>query len=42
MYSLVAENKSGWQGYVGAVIAVVFFGSNFIPVKKFETGDGKF
>ena len=30
-----------WVGWVGVVIAVVFFGSNFIPVKKFDTGDGK-
>ena len=29
-----------WVGWVGVVIAVVFFGSNFIPVKKFDTGDG--
>ncbi|CAI8041520.1 Transmembrane protein 144, partial [Geodia barretti] len=31
-----------WVGWVGVVIAVVFFGSNFIPVKKFDTGDGLF
>ena len=30
-----------WVGWVGVVIAVVFFGSNFIPVKKFDTGDGE-
>jgi len=29
-------------GLLGACIAVFFFGSNFIPVKKFETGDGFF
>ena len=23
------------------VIAVLFFGSNFVPVKKFDTGDGE-
>ena len=27
-------------GYICAAIAVVFYGSNFIPVKKYETGDG--
>ena len=27
-------------GYVAVIITVVFFGSNFVPVKKFETGDG--
>ena len=30
-----------WIGYLGAVIAVVLFGSNFVPVKKFDTGDGE-
>jgi len=29
-------------GFACAGIAVVFFGSNFVPVKKFETGDGVF
>ena len=32
----------GYLGYVSCVIAILFFGSNFVPVKKFETGDGKF
>ena len=27
-------------GYIGIAFAVLFFGSNFIPIKKFETGDG--
>ena len=31
-----------WVGWVGVVIAVAFFGSNFIPVKKFDTGDGEY
>jgi len=35
-------SSSSWEGFVGAIVAVVFFGSNFIPVKKFETGDGMF
>lgn len=30
-----------YVGYIMCAIAVLFFGSNFIPVKKFETGDGK-
>lgn len=30
-----------YAGYIGAAVAVIFFGSNFIPVKRFETGDGK-
>ena len=29
-------------GYIASVVAVVLFGSNFIPVKKFETGDGNY
>nr|CAB3267042.1 transmembrane protein 144-like [Phallusia mammillata] len=36
------DAASSWQGYVGAVIAILLFGSNFVPVKKFETGDGIF
>ncbi len=30
-----------WVGYVGALIAILFFGSNLIPVKKLDTGDGE-
>jgi len=29
-------------GFAAIAIAVLFFGSNFVPVKKFETGDGIF
>lgn len=29
-------------GYIAALVAVVFYGSNFVPVKKYETGDGMF
>ncbi|KAG8453881.1 hypothetical protein GDO86_000489 [Hymenochirus boettgeri] len=29
-------------GFVSSVISVVLFGSNFVPVKKFDTGDGMF
>jgi glucose uptake protein GlcU len=29
-------------GFICAGVAVVCFGSNFVPVKKFETGDGMF
>jgi len=32
----------GGYGYVAAAIAVLCFGSNFVPVKQFETGDGIF
>eukprot|EP01113_Clastostelium_recurvatum_P035496 TRINITY_DN4961_c0_g1_i1.p1 TRINITY_DN4961_c0_g1~~TRINITY_DN4961_c0_g1_i1.p1 ORF type:complete len:354 (-),score=76.07 TRINITY_DN4961_c0_g1_i1:34-1038(-) len=27
-------------GYIGAIVASVFFGSNYVPVKKYPTGDG--
>ncbi|XP_064405556.1 transmembrane protein 144-like [Halichondria panicea] len=36
------DGSQMWIGFLGAAIAIVFFGSNFIPVKKFETGDGMF
>lgn len=29
-------------GFITAGIAILFFGSNFVPVKKYETGDGMF
>lgn len=29
-------------GFIGLVIAVLFFGSNYLPVKQYETGDGMF
>jgi hypothetical protein len=28
-------------GFIAAGVAVFFFGSNFVPVKRFETGDGE-
>ena len=28
-------------GTFGALLAIVLFGSNFIPVKKYDTGDGE-
>lgn len=31
-----------YVGFIGAIVACIFFGSNFVPVKKFETGDGVF
>lgn len=39
---LISGNSSdyAWVGFIGAGVAVVFFGSNFVPVKKFDTGDG--
>ncbi|ERE90424.1 transmembrane protein 144 [Cricetulus griseus] len=29
-------------GYISSAIAVLLFGSNFIPLKKYDTGDGMF
>lgn len=28
-------------GFVANVAAVVLYGSNFVPIKRIETGDGK-
>ena len=36
-----SDHHTEWIGWVGVVIAVLFFGSNFVPVKKFDTGDGE-
>ena len=30
-----------YVGYIGAIVAVLLFGSNFVPVKKYNTGDGE-
>lgn len=37
-----SSHSKQWIGYIGATIAVLGFGSNFIPVKKYNTGDGMF
>ena len=39
---MCGSHSAPWIGYIGALIAVVFFGSNFVPVKQFDTGDGLF
>jgi hypothetical protein len=31
-----------WAGFVGCLVASVFFGSNLLPVKQFSAGDGIF
>lgn len=31
-----------YWGFISAAIAILFFGTNFAPVKKFDTGDGMF
>uniref|UniRef100_A0AAY4AB13 Transmembrane protein 144 n=1 Tax=Denticeps clupeoides TaxID=299321 RepID=A0AAY4AB13_9TELE len=30
------------QGFISCAVAVLFYGSNFVPVKKIDTGDGMF
>jgi len=35
-------DSSTLVGYVACAISVLFFGSNFVPIKKYETGDGIF
>jgi len=37
-----SASQNGWQGFLGAALTALFFGTNLIPVKKFETGDGMF
>ncbi|CAF0841464.1 unnamed protein product [Adineta ricciae] len=36
------EPMPKWAGFVGCIIASVFFGSNLLPVKQFSVGDGFF
>lgn len=31
-----------WVGFIGCIVASLFFGSNFVPVKQFSAGDGVF
>ena len=31
-----------WAGFIGCLVASVFFGSNLLPVKQFSAGDGFF
>jgi len=31
-----------YAGYITAIVASIFWGSNFVPVKKYNTGDGIF
>ncbi|KAH3762616.1 transmembrane protein 144 L-like [Pelomyxa schiedti] len=44
-----SSSSSGWSdavqmtvGFIAVTISVLGFGSNFVPVKKFKTGDGVF
>eukprot|EP00397_Hematodinium_sp_SG-2012_P070493 GEMP01129886.1.p1 GENE.GEMP01129886.1~~GEMP01129886.1.p1 ORF type:complete len:103 (-),score=12.46 GEMP01129886.1:193-501(-) len=38
----VDQGKNLALGYLCCFIAVLFFGSNYLPVKKFDAGDGFF
>ncbi|XP_012687289.2 transmembrane protein 144a [Clupea harengus] len=46
--SLLGETSNGTNatdltyGFISCAVAVVFYGSNFVPVKKIDTGDGMF
>ena len=42
MASTQASVKSmpAWIGYIALVIAAVFLGSNWVPIKKVKSGDG--
>jgi hypothetical protein len=31
-----------WVGFIGCIVASLFFGSNLVPVKQFSAGDGFF
>jgi hypothetical protein len=35
-------DSTQWIGWVGVVVAVLTLGSNYVPVKKLDTGDGMF
>jgi hypothetical protein len=40
---IVPEKKLPvWTGFIGCLIASIFFGSNLLPVKQFSAGDGFF
>uniref|UniRef100_A0A670Y5C4 Transmembrane protein 144 n=1 Tax=Pseudonaja textilis TaxID=8673 RepID=A0A670Y5C4_PSETE len=41
-YSVSSNTTDLTIGFISSAIAVVLFGSNFVPVKKFDTGDGMF
>ncbi|XP_026531620.1 transmembrane protein 144 isoform X2 [Notechis scutatus] len=41
-YSVSSNTTDLTIGFISSAVAVVLFGSNFVPVKKFDTGDGMF
>ena len=40
--SLNEDDEVLWAGFLACLIAVIGFGSNFVPVKQFKSGDGLF
>lgn len=40
--TLAPEAPKAYMGFAALVLSVLFFGSNYLPVKQFETGDGLF
>jgi Transmembrane family, TMEM144 of transporters len=38
--SITTALQSETFGYIGAAVAVLFFGSNYVVAKKYPTGDG--
>ncbi|UJR21013.1 hypothetical protein I4U23_024113 [Adineta vaga] len=36
------ERMPKWAGFLGCIVASVFFGSNLLPIKQFSVGDGFF
>ena len=37
----IANEKSLLKGLIACAVASVFFGSMFVPIKKYNAGDGK-
>ena len=40
MASTGVKSMPAWIGYIALVIAAVFLGSNWVPIKKVKSGDG--
>ncbi|CAF1379569.1 unnamed protein product [Adineta steineri] len=38
----VSSSVPIWAGFIGCLVASIFFGSNLVPVKQFSAGDGVF
>ncbi|KAL8576337.1 hypothetical protein ACOMHN_048904 [Nucella lapillus] len=36
------DTYPSYVGFIATAVAVLFYGSNFVPIKKYETGDGVF